>query len=149
MNEVNFFNESKININEYIKELKKIIIYAINYEKESNLEFDVIFVDNKHIRELNKKYRNIDKETDVLSFALEDNKRVEKQENRILGDIYISVERAKIQADEYNHSLLRELSFLMIHGFLHLLGYNHESKKEEKIMFNKQELILSEYGIIR
>jgi probable rRNA maturation factor len=149
MNEVNFFNESKINIDEYIKELKRLIAYAIKHEKEKKLEFNIIFVDNEYIRKLNKKYRNIDKETDVLSFALEDNKKFETKGNRILGDIYISIEKAKTQADEYNHSLLRELAFLMIHGFLHLLGYDHEKGEDEKIMFSKQELILSEYGIIR
>ena len=95
-------------------------------------------------------YRNIDRETDVITFALEDEDTlVLPNEERILGDIYISIDKAKQQAKEYNHSLLRELSFLAVHGFYHLLGYDHQTKEEEEIMFKKQEEVLESYGITR
>ena len=97
---------------------------------------------------MNKTYRGIDRVTDVISFALEDNKTIEL-EVRLLGDIYICVERAREQAKEYGHSFLRELAFLSIHGLLHLLGYDHMEKEEEEIMFRRQEEILDEYGIKR
>ena len=95
-------------------------------------------------------YRNIDRETDVITFALEDEDTIIIPDNeRILGDIYISIDKAKSQAEEYGHSLLRELSFLAVHGFYHLLGYDHQTKEEEKIMFEKQEEVLDSYGITR
>lgn len=149
MNDVNFFNESKKNIDSYLSTLKGLIDYAIGYESLTNVEFNVIFVDNKYIRKINKDYRGIDRETDVITFALEDNEEIIDDEKRILGDIYISIEKAITQAEEYNHSILRELSFLMIHGFLHLLGYDHIEKEDEEEMFKKQELILDGYGISR
>ena len=123
--------------------MKKNLKKCLKMEKVKNARFNVILTDNKEIKEINAKYRNINKETDVISFALED----EKEENtflnkRILGDIYISVDKAKSQSKEYRHSLIRELSFLSVHGLLHLLGYDHIEKEDEKIMFKKQELIL-------
>ena len=117
-------------------------------EKLDNVEFNVIFVDSNTIHDINKTYRNVDRVTDVISFALEDNKTIEL-DHRLLGDIYICVERAEEQAKEYGHSFLRELAFLTIHGLLHLLGYDHMEKEEEKIMFQKQEDILNEFGIRR
>ena len=112
--------------------------------------FNLIIVDNKYIHELNKMYRNIDRETDVITFALEDEDTIIIPDNeRILGDIYISIDKAKSQAEEYGHSLLRELSFLAVHGFYHLLGYDHQTKEEEEIMFGKQEEVLESYGITR
>lgn len=143
---VKIFNETTSTVKE-IKEMKKLIKYAMKYEGLEDLEFNVILVDNGRIKELNKKYRNIDKETDVISFAFEDYKCVIYDKIRVLGDIYISLDKAKEQANEYGHSLLRELSFLMIHGFLHLLGYNHINDEDEKIMFEKQKEILESYGI--
>lgn len=148
MNKVEFFNETDEEIVE-LKELKKLIKFALKHEDLKNVEFNVIFVDNARIKELNKQYRNIDKPTDVISFALEDYKMDNYGKIRLLGDIYISIEKAKEQSIEYGHSYLRELSFLMIHGFLHLLGYDHMKEEDEKIMFEKQEMILNEYGIKR
>ena len=110
------------------------------------LIFNVIFVDNEKIRELNREYRNIDKTTDVISFALEDYQDIH-YDFRLLGDIYISIPKAEEQAKEYGHSFLREISFLTIHGFLHLLGYDHKKEQDEKIMFELQERILDSYGI--
>ena len=110
----------------------------------NDIYFNVILVDNSTIHELNKKYRNIDRETDVISFALLDEKEEESYcDKMILGDIYISVDKAIEQAKDYNHTLIRELCFLSIHGLLHLLGYDHIEKEDEKIMFDKQELILN------
>ena len=121
-------------------------------EKENleNTSFSVIFVDNNYIHELNKNYRNIDRETDVITFALEDDKSIiNGSDNRMLGDIYISLDKAHSQAEEYGHSFKRELSFLAVHGFYHLLGYDHMTPEDEKIMFGKQEEVLSEFGIKR
>lgn len=148
MNTIKFFNETDEEIKE-VKELRKLIKYAIKHEGLENIEFDIIFIDNKKIRELNRDYRNIDKPTDVITFALSDYEDVICDKIKVLGDIYISTEKAHEQALEYGHSYLRELSFLMVHGFLHLLGYDHMNKEDEKIMFEKQEVILDEYGISR
>ena len=135
--------------NVMIEELEKVnelISYAVKREKLENAIFNVIIVDNNKIHELNKEYRGIDRVTDVISFALEDFHDIDL-EIRMLGDIYISYEKAKEQADYYGHSYLRELSFLTIHGLLHLLGYDHMKKEDEEIMFKKQEVILKEFGI--
>ena len=129
--------------NVMIEELEKVnelISYAVKREKLENAIFNVIIVDNNKIHELNKEYRGIDRVTDVISFALEDFHDIDL-EIRMLGDIYISYEKAKEQADYYGHSYLRELSFLTIHGLLHLLGYDHMKKEDEEIMFKKQEVI--------
>ncbi len=143
LNEYDIHNLTDVNIDDEISVMRKYLDKCLLAEDVSNCYFNIIFVDNAKIKELNSKYRNIDKETDVISFALED----EKEENvflekRMLGDIYISIDKAKSQALEYGHSLTREISFLAIHGLLHLLGYDHMNKKDEEIMFGKQELIL-------
>ena len=118
-------------------------------EKLQNCIFNIIIVDEITIRDINKNYRDKDSVTDVISFALEDDKLFIKTDYRILGDIYICLDRAKSQAIEYGHSFLREFAFLTIHGLLHLLGYDHMTKEEEEIMFKLQEMILDEYGIKR
>ena len=141
-------NETSYDLDKEIKEIEKLVNFIIKKEELANPVYSIILVDNERIREINKEYRNIDEDTDVISFALEDNSNI-KLDIRVLGDIYISIDKAKKQALEYNHSFLRELSFLVVHGFLHLLGYNHEEKEEEKIMFEKQEEILNEFGIER
>ena len=149
MNRVEFYNKTDTNIDE-IDVVKKVINYAIKKEKLKNVSFNIIIVDNKYIHKLNKDYRNIDKETDVITFALEDdNSLIIGEDVRVLGDIYISIDKAIYQAKEYNHSLERELSFLAVHGFYHLLGYDHETKEEEEVMFKKQEEVLDECGIKR
>ena len=132
-----------------IKDIRQLIEYALKEEKVTNVIFDIIIVNNDYIHKLNKDYRGIDSPTDVISFALEDGDDFINPEARSLGDIYISLDKAKEQAKEYNHSLLRELGFLSIHGLLHLLGYDHMNKEDEKVMFEKQERILSSYGISR
>lgn len=144
LNEFKIYNTTDENIKEEIKLMKKIVKEALKTEKVKNATFSIVIVDNKEIHNLNKTYRKIDKPTDVISFALEDNKE-EKifSKKRVLGDIYISIDKAKEQAKEYGHSLKRELCFLSVHGILHLLGYDHIEKEDEKIMFKKQELILN------
>ena len=148
MNHFEIFNETNEKID--VEEERKIIEFALKHEKIENVEFNVIFVDSNTIKSINKQYRNIDKVTDVISFALEDGEgNINFEFGRLLGDIYICVERMKEQAIEYGHSLLREQGFLTVHGLLHLLGYDHQTKEEEKIMFTKQELILDDYGLKR
>lgn len=148
MNEFEIFNETDEKLD--LEEEKKIIEFALKHENLNNVIFNVIFVDDKKIQEINKNYRGIDRVTDVISFALEDGEdNVNFEFGRLLGDIYICVPRMKQQAIEYGHSLKREMGFLTIHGLLHLLGYDHMTKEEEKIMFTKQELILDDYGLSR
>lgn len=142
------FNELDYEISE-TSDMKKVLEIAIKEEELNDVEFNVILVDNNYIHELNKNYRKIDRETDVITFALEDNEEINEEEHRLLGDIYISVDKAKSQALEYGHSFKREICFLAVHGFLHLLGYDHMNKHDEEIMFSKQELILNEANITK
>lgn len=128
-------------LNFYEESIKRVLNRGIKKEKLEEVIFNVIIVDNEYIHKLNKEYRNIDRPTDVITFALEDNLDI-KTNPRLLGDIYISIERAKEQAIEYGHSLEREVCFLAVHGFYHLLGYDHQTTEEEKVMFTKQEEVL-------
>ncbi len=121
-------------------------------EIEDDAEVSVMFVDNVRICELNKLHRNIDRETDVLSFPLGDENGFEvncDNDAILLGDIVISLEKAAAQAEEYGHSLRREVAFLITHSLFHLLGYDHETPEEEKEMFQKQEKVLEKLGITR
>lgn len=135
--------------------IKQLLNKAVEYENLSGeIEVSITFVDNEKIRKINKQYRNMDKPTDVISFALEE--QVEGEVEivgvtlpRILGDIVISIPKAKQQAKDYNHSYRRELGFLALHGFLHLLGYHHETEKEEQMMFQRQKEILEKHGLTR
>ena len=139
-------------VNEEIAELgplKDFLYKVCEDEKLDNVMFNVIIVDNEKIHELNKEYRGIDRPTDVISFALEDDHSFNRSDIRILGDIYISIDKVRSQSEEYQHSFKRELYFLAIHGLLHLLGYDHMNSEDEKIMFSKQEEVLSRYGIER
>lgn len=148
MNEFEIINEAEEEIEELSK-LKDVVDFALKHENIENSIFNIIIVDEETIRELNKNYRGKDSVTDVISFALEDDDTFVKTDFRVLGDIYICLPRAKSQALEYGHSFFREISFLAVHGLLHLLGYDHMNKEDEKVMFTLQELILSEYGIKR
>ena len=131
-----------------IKNLNQLVDNIVKRFSLEEALFNIILVDNEYIHKLNKEYRNIDRETDVITFALEDNMDIQP-EIRILGDIYISIDKAKSQAIEYGHSFKRELSFLIVHGILHLLGYDHQNKEDEKIMFELQDKILEEANIRR
>ncbi len=127
--------------------LYEVIDYTIKKMNIKNSVFCIIFIDDEEMHRMNKEYRNIDRTTDVLSFALNDNSHI-KTEINSLGDIFISIPKMKSQALEYNHSEKRELSFLTVHGILHLLGYDHTlGKKEEEEMFGLQKEILNELGI--
>lgn len=149
MRNIGIFNETQEKV-ENLEVLEPLLTYALEVENVDNLEFNVIIINNEEIHKINKEYRGIDRPTDVISFALEDYKDI-KYENdcRVLGDIYISIDKVKEQAKEYGHSEKRELAFLAVHGLLHLLGYDHMEKEDEKVMFSRQELILDGYGITK
>ena len=117
-------------------------------------EVSVTFVTNDAIQQINKTYRHKDVPTDVISFAMEEMGEgeiavIDADIPTMLGDIIISVERATEQAESYQHSFERELCFLAVHGFLHLLGYDHETEEQEKEMFGLQETILQAFGLKR
>ena len=141
------FNNTNNDIN--TSELEDYIKYVVKELDIENAIFNIIFIDNKEIREINREYRSVDRETDVISFALEDNMDVVYEDFRLLGDIYISYEKAIEQAELYNHSVRREVFFLATHGILHLLGYDHMEEEDEKVMFGKQNELLDGYGITR
>lgn len=124
--------------------LKDNIENTLKQEKVKNADFSIVFVSNEKIKTLNKKYRGFDEVTDVLSFAFEDNEEIVYNKYRFLGEIYICIPKMIMQAKMYNHSEERELALLVVHGLLHLLGYDHLTKKDEKIMFALQEKILNE-----
>lgn len=134
-----------------------VVASARELELRENFELSITIVNNEDIREINKKYRSIDRATDVISFAIEDNdddfdallEEIDTSFPRLLGDIFISIDKVKEQSLEYGHSFERELSFLIVHGFLHLNGYDHQTKIEKKEMFGLQEKILKGYGLER
>lgn len=135
-----------------VDELETLENYVKNISKELKIEkaiFNIIFVDEEEIHHLNKQYRNVDRKTDVITFALEDSKTFKNPEIRVLGDIYMCVPVAYEQAENYGHSRIREICFLATHGILHLLGYDHMSEEEEKVMFSIQEELLGKYEITR
>lgn len=130
----------------YEEEIHRVLKKGVELEEIKEAIFTVIIVDNTYIHDLNKMYRGMDRPTDVITFALEDTKDIETVP-RMLGDIYVSIEKAKEQAIQYGHSLRREICFLVVHGFYHLLGFDHQTLEEEKIMFARQEALLQSEGI--
>lgn len=148
MKEIGIYNETKEDV-PYLATVEKVIKTAMEMEKVE-AELNIIIVNDDYIWKLNKEYRHIDRPTDVITFALEDDDICKLPAGaRVLGDVYISIDTAKRQAEEYGHGLERELSFLAVHGFYHLLGYDHQTEEEAKIMFGKQEEVLEKYGITR
>ena len=145
---IDLFNLTNENLDEYFKIMKEVLLHGLEKLKVSDVSFNIIIVDNPYIHNINKEYRHIDRETDVITFALEDDKTFNPVD-RVLGDVYISIDKAKSQSEEYGHSLKRELCFLAVHGMLHLLGYDHREVEDEKVMFGLQEEILDEMGIKR
>ncbi|CCZ89123.1 probable rRNA maturation factor [Coprobacillus sp. CAG:605] len=129
--------------------LNEVINHTLEVMDAKESIFTIIFVTPEEIHELNKQYRGVDRVTDVISFALEDAHDVSLTDVRVLGDIYICIDRMKEQALEYGHSETRELSFLTVHGLLHLLGYDHQTKEDEEVMFGLQRKILSDLNINR
>ena len=137
--------------NNYEQDFTAIIEQALKtLGIEDDVEVSCVLVDDERIHEINREYRHIDRSTDVISFAMEDNDQfyVEGMP-RTLGDIFISVDHAKKQAEEYGHSLRREMCFLFTHGILHLLGYDHMTDEQEKEMFGLQDKILGALSIER
>ncbi|MDE5546618.1 MAG: rRNA maturation RNase YbeY [Anaeroplasmataceae bacterium] len=139
---INFFNEGNIPTEEY-EELISKVFAPIKDDKV----FSIVFVDDAKIHEINKTYRNVDRVTDVISFALCDDPDNELEDE--LGDIFIDLEQAFRQANDYGHSVTREVAFLAVHGYLHLCGYDHMTKEDEEIMCQKQEEILETAGLKR
>ncbi|KIL34613.1 metalloprotease [Cohnella kolymensis] len=153
--------------------LEKLLNIAGEKEGITNGVVTLTLTDDEGIRELNRQYRGLDKPTDVLSFSLKegeepdirfegeyeaeeegqegwkDEVKAEDPFAGMLGDVVISVPRAEAQAQEYGHSFERELGFLFVHGFLHLLGYDHDENEQERAMFGKQEEVLKEAGLTR
>ena len=146
-----FDNEVENFENSYEQDFTAIIEQALKtLGIEDDVEVSCVLVDDERIHEINREYRHIDRSTDVISFAMEDNDQfyVEGMP-RTLGDIFISVDHAKKQAEEYGHSLRREMCFLFTHGILHLLGYDHMTDEQEKEMFGLQDQILGALSIER
>lgn len=135
------------------KIVENVILAAARMEGLTEGEVSVLITDNDFIHQLNLEYRGQDKPTDVLSFAMnergEDEPDFIEEETNMLGDIVISLEQALLQSREYGHSLERELGYLVAHGMLHLLGYDHENEEERKIMREKEERIMTELKLER
>ncbi len=145
-------NDYVIEDNEMYKDydyLYEVLDYTLEHESVEHAVFSIIFVGDEEIHEINRSYRKVDRITDVISFAFEDNEDLRYNDIRMLGDIYICIPQMKRQALDYGHSEKRELSFLAVHGLLHLLGYDHMEPEDEKEMFSLQELILNDKDIKR
>jgi probable rRNA maturation factor len=153
--DIDFLDETQEMTDESIGLMEELLNFAQKkLQMTEPCELSVTFVNNDRIQEINREYRGKDKPTDVISFALEELGEGEIQITggnmpRVLGDIIISTDKAREQAADYGHSVDRELGFLAVHGFLHLLGYDHETEAEEKEMFDLQRRILDEYGLGR
>ena len=134
--------------------ISKVITECFKQEKlfKSNYYINIILTNPKKIKEINKKFRNIDKETDVLSFPMFEKEEIFKENSlglEVLGDIVISIERVKQQAKEYGHSFERELAYMVVHGFYHIMGEDHMEEHEKKQMREKEEKILKALSIER
>ena len=143
--------------NAYLDLINKVIETAFKEENlyKYNIYINIILTDAKNIRHINKQYRNIDKETDVLSFPMFEKTEIENLRNsknlvpEVLGDIVISIERVEQQAEEYCHSFERELAYMLVHGFYHLMGYDHIVEEDKIKMRKKDENILTKLNIVR
>lgn len=140
---------------EYEEVIQKVLkeCFSVENMEKSNLYISVTLTNPENIRKLNKEYRNIDKETDVLSFPMFEKTEIEYAKKitheEALGDIVVSIERVYEQAEEYGHSFERELAYMIVHGFYHLMGEDHVEEDEKKIMREKEENVLSKLNIIR
>ncbi len=147
---------------DYLDDRQKNLIYSVlelaaeTLDLKDSTEMSVSIVDNDRIQEINRQYRDKDAPTDVISFAIEDETPGDFSLDfeafdipRQLGDIFISYEQAQAQAEDYGHSLKRELGFLAVHGFLHLNGYDHMTPEDEEEMFSLQDQILEAFGLER
>lgn len=164
--DIALYDETRLVEEQHLTLIEKLIISAAKeLELGDNFEVSITVVDNARIHEINREYRSIDRPTDVISFAIEDNDEEdfevffdesflddddeEMAIPRLLGDIFISIDKVEEQAEEFGHSFEREIGFLVVHGFLHLNGYDHQTEEEEKEMFDLQEVILKENGLER
>ena len=153
--EINFLDIEENN--EYKNTIDTVLEKAFKTEKldKSNIYINIILTTPENIRKANREYRNIDKETDVLSFPMFEKdeineiKKTKSEVFDVLGDIIISIDRVKEQAEEYGHSFERELAYMTIHGFYHLMGYDHMTEEEKKEMREKEENVLGQLNIIR
>lgn len=164
------FIDNRQNKVEFTKDLEDCLVNIIDYtlkEEQVNIDYEisVVFIDNEQIKEINKDFRNIDRETDVLSFPMLEYPHLKVYKDvyknyqfddsfldegkLVLGDIAISLEKAREQSVEYGHSFLREVVYLAIHSVLHLLGYDHMNDDEKPIMRKREEEILNKFNIIR
>jgi probable rRNA maturation factor len=155
MLELDLMDETNTLTEETMELVEKVLQFAAQQQAiKDGSEVSVTFVTNEAIQDINRTYRNKDVPTDVISFAMEEMGEGEIEIKNadmpmLLGDIVISVERANEQAESYAHTFERELCFLAVHGFLHLLGYDHGTKEEEQVMFGLQETILQAFGLKR
>lgn len=145
-----FFDDRQSDIeitDEMLDVIKKSISEVLREENlDENVEVSISFVGDEEIRELNRDYRGVDKTTDVLSFPMDDEFKIDE---RILGDVVINTKRVIEQADEFGHSNTRELSYLTVHSILHLLGYDHMEDNEKKEMRGKEKVIMDALKIYR
>ncbi|QHA92633.1 rRNA maturation RNase YbeY [Bacillus sp. N1-1] len=153
---IDFIDETETLKQDQLEMLEKLLSHAAKEEGvEAGSEVSIMFVNNERITEINRDYRGKDQPTDVISFALDDEEEGEdpivfdEQIPHLLGEIVISVPKIEEQAADYGHSFERELGFLCVHGFLHLLGYDHMTDEDEKEMFGKQKVLLEQYGLTR
>lgn len=149
---IDFIDDRNVVDSDIKEKTEALLKYAYDYlnQKES-AELSVSYVDNAEIEELNANYRDKDSVTDVISFAMEDEEDniIHEEAGRVLGDIIIADEVARAQATDYGHSDMREFVFLALHGFLHLMGYDHMTDEDEKEMNALQDAILNDFGIAR
>lgn len=153
--EVNFLDIEENT--EYVELIEKVIVQAFKVENidKINLYINIILTNPENIKKINKRYRKIDRETDVLSFPMFEKEEIENMKNNgnnieeALGDIIISIERVKEQAEEYGHSFEREFAYMLVHGFYHLMGYDHMEENDKKMMREKEEGVLNLLHITR
>ncbi len=158
--DLEIFDETKEASKEWLNMIAQLLNYAGDYiDLPGNTEMSVTLVNNDRIHAINKEYRGVDKATDVISFAIEEDDGEEEpiifsddldiDIPKNIGDIFVSLEKVKEQAEYLGHSEKRELGFLVVHGFLHLNGYDHMKAEDEKEMFGLQRKILDAYGLKR
>lgn len=152
LTEINFLDVDETK--EYDEIVGQVIKKCFEEEKllDKNLYVNIVLTTSQNIRKINKEHRGIDKETDVLSFPMFEAQEIEniKSETEdVLGDIVISLEQIEKQAKEYGHSMKRELAYMLVHSFYHLMGYDHMEEEDKKIMRQKEETILAKLDIKR
>lgn len=143
--------------NTYVEFIEKVILKCFQTEnlQKTKLYISVTLTNPKNIKRINNSYRNVDKETDVLSFPMFEKNEIpnlrenEMEFDEVLGDIIISVDKVKEQAEEYGHSFERELAYMLVHGFYHLMGEDHIEEEDKKVMREKEEMVLSSLKITR